>query len=334
MRKKPIFIIAEAGVNHNGNIDYAKELVDAAKEAGADAVKFQTFKPEALVSKHAQKAEYQKKTTGNQESQLDMIRKLTLTYEEFIELSKYCEKKEILFLSTPFDNDSIDFLDSLRMPVWKVPSGEITNVPYLIKLAMTGKPIIMSTGMCDMDEIVFAVDIMKKQGAGDITILQCNTQYPTPYEDANLNAMLTIKDYFHTEIGYSDHTLGIEVPIAAAALGARVIEKHFTLNKNWPGPDHKVSLDPEELKAMVQAIRNIEAAMGSGMKEPTPSEQKNIEIARKSIVAKYDIKAGEVFTEDNLTVKRPGSGISPVKWFEVMGRTAKKDFSEDDLIEL
>lgn len=329
-----IFIIAEAGVNHNGDIRLAKKLIDAAKSAGADAVKFQTFKAESVVSKLAQKAEYQKQTTGADESQLEMVKKLELSFCDFKELKKYCEEKEILFLSTPFDFDSIDFLESLEMPIYKVPSGEITNLPYLIKIARIGKPVIMSTGMSDLDEVGSALDVLRDNGAGTITLLHCNTQYPTPFEDANIKAMLTLKERFGVAVGYSDHTLGIEAPIAAVALGATVIEKHFTLDKNMEGPDHKASLDPQELKAMVTSIRNIEVALGDGIKRPSKSETPNKEVARKSIVARRNIVKGEIFTEDNLTVKRPGNGISPMKWFEVLGKKATRDFCEDELIEL
>lgn len=329
-----IFIIAEAGVNHNGDIKLANKLIDAAKSAGADAVKFQTFKAESVVSKLAQKAEYQKQTTGVDESQLEMVKRLELSFCDFMKLKKYCEEKEILFLSTPFDLDSIDFLESLEMPIYKVPSGEITNLPYLIKIARIGKSVIMSTGMSDLDEVGLALEVLRDNGAGSITLLHCNTQYPTPFEDANIKAMLTLKERFGVAVGYSDHTLGIEAPIAAVALGATVIEKHFTLDKNMEGPDHKASLDPQELKAMVTSIRNIELALGDGIKRPSKSETPNKEVARKSIVARRNIVKGEIFTEDNLTVKRPGNGISPMKWFEVLGKKATRDFCEDELIEL
>lgn len=333
MRKK-VFIIAEAGVNHNGNLNLAKRLVDVAVDSGADAVKFQTFISENCISNKADKADYQKENTGKNESQLDMIKKLELKFEEFVELKKYCEEKEILFLSTPFDLESIHFLNNLNIKLFKIPSGEITNLPYLEEVSKTGKDIIISTGMSNMDEIRKAVNVLKGNGCGKITLLHCNTQYPTPIEDVNLKAMLRLKEEFETDIGYSDHTLGIEVPIAAVGMGAVVIEKHFTLDKNMEGPDHKASLEPNELKAMVIAIRNIEKAIGNGVKEPSKSEIKNISIARKSIVAKTNIKKGEVFTEDNITCKRPGDGISPMKWYEVLGGIAKKDFIEDELIEL
>lgn len=329
-----IFIIAEAGVNHNGDVKLAKKLIDAAINAGADAVKFQTFKAVSLVSKMAQKAGYQKQTTGADESQLEMLKKLELSFGNFKDLKKYCAETEILFLSTPFDLESIEFLEILEMPIYKVSSGEITNLPYLMKIASTGKPVIMSTGMSDLDEVGLALDVLRDNGAGTITLLHCNTQYPTPFEDANIQAMLTMKECFGVPVGYSDHTLGIEASIAAVALGATVIEKHFTLDKNMEGPDHKASLDPQELKVMVTAIRNIELALGDGIKRPSKSESSNKEVARKSIVARRNIGKGEIFTEDNITVKRPGYGISPVRWFEILGKSAEREFCEDELIEL
>jgi len=328
-----VYIIAEAGVNHNGSFKLACDLVDEAKKAGVDCIKFQTFKSENLVSKNAAKADYQKETTG-EGSQIDMLKKLELSYDEFLELKDYCEEVGICFLSTPFDFDSIRFLESLDMPFWKIPSGEITNYPYLVTLAKTKKPVILSTGMCEMSEIEAAIKVLRDNGTGDIKLLHCNTEYPTPFEDVNLNAMQTMRDAFDLEVGYSDHTKGIEVPVAAVALGAAVIEKHFTLDKNMEGPDHKASLDPKELALMVQGIRNIEKAMGTGVKIPSPSEKKNIAVARKSIVAARDIKKGEVLTDDNITVKRPGSGISPMRWDEVTGRAAIRDFKEDELIEI
>ena len=328
-----VFIIAEAGVNHNGSIDLAYKLVDAAKAAGVDCIKFQTFKSEKLVARSAQKAEYQKATTGDS-SQQDMLKKLELSYDEFVDLKKYCDKQGICFLSTPFDFESIDFLNSIDMPFWKIPSGEITNLPYLLALAETGKPVIMSTGMCEMQEIEDAVKVLRNKGVSDIKLLHCNTEYPTPFEDVNLRAMNTMREAFGVEVGYSDHTKGIEVPVAAVALGATVIEKHFTLDRNMEGPDHKASLEPDELAEMVRSIRHIEIALGSGKKEPSPSEKKNISVARKSIVAKKAIKKGELFSDANITVKRPGTGISPMKWFDVIGKYAKCDFEEDELIEL
>ncbi|WP_368293720.1 N-acetylneuraminate synthase [Dehalobacter sp. TBBPA1] len=329
-----VLIIAEAGVNHNGNVPLARELIDIAKDAGVDAVKFQTFKAESLISKVADKADYQKQMTRTNESQLEMVKKLELSYGDFTELKKYCDQKEILFLSTPFDLESIDFLNSFDMPIFKVPSGEITNLPYLIKIAQTGKPVIMSTGMCDLADVGLALEVLQNNGAGSVTLLHCNTQYPTPFEDANIKAMLTLKEHFGVKVGYSDHTLGIAAPLAAVALGAAVIEKHFTLDKNLEGPDHKASLDPRELKAMVSAIRNVELALGDGVKRVSKSENPNKQAARKSIVAKRNIVKGELFTQDNLTVKRPGNGISPMKWFEVLGMSATRDFGEDELIEL
>ena len=328
-----VYIIAEAGVNHNGSFELACKLVDAAKAAGVDCVKFQTFKSENLVSHTAQKAEYQKAATGDS-SQQDMLKKLELSYDEFIALKEYCDKVGVTFLSTPFDFDSIDFLNSIDIPFWKIPSGEVTNLPYLIALAKTGKPVVMSTGMCDMYEIEAAIKVLRDNGTKDIKLLHCNTEYPTPFEDVNLKAMDTMKEAFGLEVGYSDHTKGIEVPIAAAALGATIIEKHFTLDRNMEGPDHKASLEPDELAAMVSGIRHIQMALGTGDKMPSPSEKKNITVARKSIVARKQIKAGEVFTEENITVKRPGTGISPMKWFEVLGKKAARDFEEDELIEL
>ena len=328
-----IYIIAEAGVNHNGDYETACRLVDAAKAAGADCIKFQTFKSEKLVSKSAAKAEYQKKTTGDT-SQQEMLKKLELSYDEFIGLKKYCDEKGICFLSTPFDFESIDFLNTIDMPFWKIPSGEVTNLPYLIALAKTGKPAVMSTGMCTIDEIRDAVKALMENGTRRITLLHCNTEYPTPYEDVNLRAMLTLADEFGLRVGYSDHTKGIEVPIAAAALGAVVIEKHFTLDRNMEGPDHKASLEPDELAEMVLSIRHIEEALGTGIKEPSKSEIKNKAIARKSIFAARDIRTGELLTEENLTVKRPGSGISPMRWYEVIGTKAIKDFAEDEPIEV
>jgi N,N'-diacetyllegionaminate synthase len=328
-----VYIIAEAGVNHNGSFELACRLADAAKESGADCVKYQTFKSENLVSKDAQKAEYQKKTTGDS-SQQDMLKMLELSYDSFVRLKEYCDKIGICFLSTPFDFESIDFLKSLDMPFWKIPSGEVTNYPYLVALAKTGKPVVMSTGMCEINEIADAIKVLKDNGTKDIKLLHCNTEYPTPFEDVNLTAMKTMREAFSTEVGYSDHTKGIEVPIAAVALGATIIEKHFTLDRNMEGPDHKASLEPQELKQMVCSIRNIEMAIGTGDKTPSASEKKNITIARKSIVAKKGIKAGEVFTVENITVKRPGTGISPMRWNEVLGTKALRDFNEDEIIEL
>ncbi len=328
-----VYIIAEAGVNHNGSFELACKLVDAGKAAGVDCIKFQTFKSKKLVSRNAQKAEYQKGTTGDG-SQVDMLKKLELSYDEFLALKAYCDKVRITFLSTPFDFDSVEFLNSIDMPFWKIPSGEITNLPYLLALARTGKPVVMSTGMCEMVEIEAAIRALRENGTKEIKLLHCNTEYPTPFEDVNLKAMKTMRDAFGLEVGYSDHTQGIEVPVAAVALGATVIEKHFTLDRNMEGPDHKASLEPDELAEMVQSIRHIEKALGSGDKTPSPSEKKNIAVARKSIVARRAIKVGEELTEDNITVKRPGFGISPMKMFEVIGTKAVRDFQEDELIEL
>ena len=329
-----VFIIAEAGVNHNGDINLAKKLVDAAAEAGADAVKFQTFIPEKVVSTYAPKADYQIETTGSDESQLDMIRKLYLDFDEFDELYRYCKQRGITFMSTAFDLDSLDYLVSLGVKCLKIPSGEVTNLPLLLAVACTGLPVIMSTGMCEMDEIEFARNELLKNGTTELTILHCNTEYPTPYEDANLRAMLDIKERFGGKVGYSDHTLGIEAPIAAVALGAEVIEKHFTLDRNMVGPDHSCSLEPDELKDMVQKIRHIELALGSGKKTVSDSEKKNKNIARKSIVAARHINRGDVLTADDLDVKRPGGGVSPILWFDVIGTRAVKDFEPDELIVL
>ena len=327
-----IIIIAEAGVNHNGNVEIAKKMVLTAKKAGADYIKFQTFCPEKLVSKSAEKADYQKQNTIAQESQLEMLQQLALTQDDFFELKEYCKRKEIGFLSTPFDLDSLHFLDSLDMDFWKLPSGEITNLPYLLEIAKTGKPVVMSTGMCELEEIKEAVDYLRRAGTEKIILLHCNTEYPTPMEDVNLKAMQDIKDSLGLPVGYSDHTQGIEVPIAAAAMGACVLEKHFTLDRTMSGPDHRASLEPKELQSMVAAVRNIEKAMGNGKKEPSQSERKNIGAVRKSIVAKCKIKKGEIFSEENLTTKRPGTGISPLKWFELIGQRAKRDYETDQLI--
>lgn len=331
-------IIAEAGVNHNGNIEMAKKLIEAAAEAGADYVKFQTFKAASLVSKSAKKAEYQKKNIGDSDdSQFVMLKKLEMNEEMHHELIAHCQKCKIQFLSTGFDNESIDFLERLNIPFFKIPSGEITNKPYLKHIASKRKPAIISTGMANMTEIKEALNVLIEHGIPieQITVLHCNTEYPTPMVDVNLKAMLHIQSELGVNIGYSDHTIGIEVPIAAVALGATVIEKHFTIDRSLPGPDHKASLEPDELKAMVQAIRHVEVAIsGSGIKEPSPSEIKNKDIARKSIVAAKDIHRGELFTEDNLTVKRPGNGISPMKWDEVIGQKANREFHEDELIAL
>ena len=329
---KHICIIAEAGVNHNGSLELAKRMVDEAKKAGVDYIKFQTFNPEKLVSINAKKANYQRETTGIDETQLEMLRKLTLTKDNFKELKEYCDCVGIGFISTPFDLDSIEFLETFEMDFWKIPSGEVTNLPYLEAIGKTKRKVIMSTGMCDMQEIMKAIKILEDNGTTDISVLHCNTQYPTPYTDVNLLAMLTIKKELQKSVGYSDHTLGIEVPISAVALGADIIEKHFTLDKNMEGPDHRASLNPNELRAMVTSIRNIEKALGSANKTISKSEKENKEIVRKSIVASSKIKKGEIFTNENLTTKRPGNGISPMQWYEVIGKKAVKDFEKDELI--
>ncbi len=327
-----VTIIAEAGVNHNGDIELARKMVDAAHTAGADYIKFQTFVPEKLVSRYASKADYQKNNTNSQESQLEMLRALAFTQEDFIQLQRYCGQVGIGFLSTPFDLESIQFLNQLQMDFWKLPSGEITNLPYLEAIAHTHKKVVMSTGMCALGEIRDAIQILESNGAGEITLLHCNTEYPTPFCDVNLRAMKQMEEVFRKPVGYSDHTIGIEVPIAAAVLGAEVIEKHFTLDKQMKGPDHKASLELDELKQMVQAIRNIEISLGDGQKRRTHSEEKNCQAARKSIVAKREIRAGELFSEENLSIKRPGSGISPMHWHEMIGQKAQRDYKEDELI--
>ena len=331
-----IIIIAEAGVNHNASMEMARRMVVEAARAGADYVKFQTAVPELVISSIAPKAEYQKETTGEKESQLDMCRAIHLPLSAYPELAELCWEVGIGFMSTPFDLVSIDSLAELGMDYWKIPSGEITNLPYLRKIAGIGGKVILSTGMSTIDEVSAAVDILAEGGIDrkNIFLLHCTTQYPTPYSDVNLLAMESLRRLDVGGVGYSDHTLGIEVPIAAAALGAKVIEKHFTLDKSLPGPDHRASLDPAELTAMVKAVRNIELALGDGEKRVAESERPNIEVARKSIVASRPIAAGEIFTEENITVKRPGNGISPMKWDSVIGQRAKKDFPYDSLIEL
>jgi len=328
-----VLIIAEAGVNHNGSVGTAKRLIDEAKECGADIVKFQTAKLDSVVSKSAQMAEYQKENIGKEESQKEMLKKLLLPFEDFVLLSEYCKEIGVQFLSTPFDIESIRFLNDLQY-IWKIPSGEITNYPYLVEIARTGKDIILSTGMSTLDEVDAALEILRTNDSGKTTLLHCTTNYPTPYEDVNLRAMLTMKEHCGCPVGYSDHTRGIEVPIAAVAMGATVIEKHFTLDRNMEGPDHKASLEPDELRSMVTAIRNIEDAMGSGVKEPSESEKTNMAVVRKSIIASTAIKAGELLTVENLTTKRPGTGINPMRWNEVLGTRAIRDFEEDELIEI
>ena len=329
-----VFIIAEAGVNHNGSIALAKKLIDAAAISGANAVKFQTFKTEKLVSKTAKKADYQKHTTDLSESQFEMLSRLELDVSSHKELIRYCKEKSIMFLSTPFDHNSINLLSDLGLQIFKIPSGEITNLPYLRHIGSLGKSVILSTGMSTLKEIKEALGILIKAGTKkkNITVLHANTMYPTPMEDVNLNAMLTIHKELDIAVGYSDHTLGIEVDIAAVAMGASIIEKHFTLDKTLKGPDHKSSLEPKELKAMVNAIRNIEIALGSNIKKPSPSELVNIYPVRKSIVANQNIKKGELLTEINISIKRPGDGISPMKWDETLGTIATKNYNKDELI--
>lgn len=329
-------IIAEAGVNHNGNYNLAEQLILQAKTAGADYVKFQTAIPECVISKYAEKAEYQKQETDQTESQLEMCKKLHLPLTAYKDLKEKCNQIGIKFISTPFDLPSIDLLANLQMDFFKIPSGEVTNLPYLRKIAQFKVPVVISTGMCKLGEIEDALLVFEKEGVTKemITLLHCNTEYPTPYEDVNLKAMQTLKECFGTKIGYSDHTKGIEVPIAAVAMGASIIEKHFTLDRNLPGPDHKASLIPSELQEMIIAIRHIEQAIGDGIKKSSPSEQKNMNIARKSIIAAKAIKKGEIFSEANLTTKRPGTGLSPMLWDHVIGKAAPRDFKEDELITL
>ena len=332
-----VIIIAEAGVNHNGSIETAKKLIDAAVDAGVDYVKFQTINADKMVTKSAERASYQEENTGDKDSHYEMLKKLELSESQHKELISYCKTRNIKFLSTAFDVESLSFLKSLGLELAKIPSGEITNLPYLRAIATLFPEIILSTGMANMNEIKEAIKVLIDNGSKkeNISILHCNTEYPTPMEDVNLMAMLDIKNELNTKIGYSDHTLGIEVPIAAVALGAKVIEKHFTLDRNLPGPDHRASLEPEELRSMVLTIRNIEKAIsGSGSKEPSASESKNKPIARKSIIASRDIRKGEVFSENNISIKRPGTGISPMKWDLVLGSKAIRDFSEEELIVL
>ncbi len=332
MRSKTL-IIAEAGVNHNGDINIAKKMIETAKECGADVIKFQTAVPEALTSVHAPMADYQKKNTGKTGSQIEMLRKLLLPFDDFRVLAEHCREVGIQFLSTPFDIESVHFLNDLQ-EIWKIPSGEITNYPYLVEIAGTGKKIILSTGMSTMQEVDDALDVLRENGAGDITVLHCTTSYPAPLQEVNLCVMQTLREHCDCPVGYSDHTNGIEVPIAAVAMGASIIEKHFTLDRSMEGPDHKASLEPEELAAMVQAIRKIELAIGDGRKLVTASERTNRSVARKSIIASRDIRMGEVLTVDNITTKRPGNGISPMRWKEVLGTAAVRDFHEDELIEI
>lgn len=323
------FIIAEAGVNHNGSLELAKRLIDVASEAGVDCVKFQTFHAEDGVSKHAQKAEYQIRNTTRDESQLEMVKKLELPYSAFVTLKEYCRMKGIVFLSTPFDLDSVKFLADIGVRLFKVPSGEITNLPYLRKINSYRRDVILSTGMSTMCEVEAALKVLKDCR---VTLMHCTTEYPCPYEAVNMRAMQTLKEKFGLPVGYSDHTIGIEVPIMAVAMGAEIIEKHITLNKNMEGPDHKASIEPDELKKMVQSIRTIEKAFGNGRKEPQEVEEKNRLIARKSIVAKCKIHKGDIFTEQNLATKRPGNGISPMLWDKVIGTAATRSYEEDELI--
>lgn len=329
-----VFIIAEAGVNHNGSMNLAKKLIDIASNAGADAVKFQTFKAKNLLTKKARKANYQIEITSKKESQYDMIKRLELDINKHKNLINHCKKKNIIFMSSPFDIESVELLNNLGSEIFKIPSGEITNLPYLRQIGRLNKKVILSTGMSNMIEIEKALNILIKSGTQKkkITVLHANTEYPTPMKDVNLRAMLTIGEKFNVNYGYSDHTLGIEVDIAAVAMGAKCIEKHFTYDRNSKGPDHKASLDPDQLKAMITSIRNVEEALGSKIKKPSNSELSNINIVRKSIVAKTKIKKGEIFSESNITIKRPGGGLSPMKWDEIIGTKSKKDFFEDELI--
>ncbi len=336
MSSQNVLVIAEAGVNHNGDFDLACKMIQVAAKAGADFIKFQTFKTELLVSAQAKKAAYQKEALPEDESQFQMLKKLELSYEQFGKLKEECSKNKIAFLSTAFDLESIDFLNKLEIPFFKIPSGEITNYPYLNKIAQLKKPVIISTGMATVDEIEAAVKLFLDAGLSKdkITVLHCSTEYPTPYAHVNLNAMKTLEQKLNIKIGYSDHTLGIEVSVAAVAMGAKVIEKHFTLDQNMTGPDHKASLNPVQLEEMVKAIRNVEVSLGSTEKKPSPVEMENRVAARKSIVAAKSIRPGDVFTEENLTTKRPGNGLSPMKWKEVLGKKATRQFNPDDLIEL
>lgn len=327
-----VFLIAEAGVNHNGDLGIAKEMIRKASEAGVDAIKFQSFNSDNLVCKSAPKASYQKIRTTQSESQYEMLKKLELTHEMHKELFQYCKENNLLFLSTPFDTESLEFLNDMGVPIIKIPSGEITNYPLLEKVGKTEKSVILSTGMSSIEEIEQALAVLQEHGTKEISLLHCNTQYPTPFEDVNLKAMTALKKKFHLKTGYSDHTQGIEAAIAAVAMGAKIIEKHFTLDKNMIGPDHFMSLEPEELKTMVRCIRNIEKSIGDGIKKISPSEEANRNVVRKSIVAKCEIKKGEYFSENNLTTKRPGNGLSPMEWKNIIGTRAEKDYQEDEQI--
>jgi len=333
-KKRKVIIIAEAGVNHNGSLRIAKKLVDKALEAKADYIKFQTFKAESISIKNALKANYQKKNSSKSETQFQMLKKLELNENKFSKIISYCKKKKIGFLSSPFDIESLNFLKKFNMNYIKIPSGEITNLPLLEEIGKNKKKLILSTGMANIKEIKNALSVLNKCGTKNnkITLLHCNSEYPTPFKDANLKAIKTLRNIFNINIGYSDHTLGIEASIAAVALGAHVIEKHFTLNRNYKGPDHSSSLEPEELSKMIKAIRNVELSLGNGRKIPSSSEKKNIKIARKSIVAKYEILKGELFSTKNLAIKRPFKGISPMHWYKIIGRRAKKNYKPDDFI--
>ena len=329
-----VFIIAEAGVNHNGDVNIAKKMIDIASNIGVDAIKFQTYKTEKIVTKFAEKARYQNDNCIDENKQFNMLKRLELSFSDFMELKLYCDDKNILFLSTGFDKKSLDFLNfEIDSPIHKIPSGEITNLPYLEQIASYGKEIILSTGMSTIDEINAAMDVLKKKGAGRISILHCTTEYPAPKDEVNLSVINTLKERYQCTIGYSDHTAGIEIPIAAVAMGAKIIEKHFTLDKTMEGPDHKASIEPDELARMVKCIRNVEKAIGDGVKRVTNSEFKNINIARKSIVTSKKINQGEVFTTENISIKRPGNGISPMNWYEILGKKATKNYYEDELID-
>lgn len=329
-----IYVIAEAGVNHNGDIEIAKKLIKVASESGADAVKFQSFKAGSLVTKKAEQAKYQERNTNNTDSQYNLLKNLELDYNRHKELKDYADTQGIEFLSSAFDLESIELLQQLNIKLFKIPSGEINNVPYLKKIAQTLKPVILSTGMSTLSDIEFALNILKENGTTQLTVLHCSTEYPAPVEELNLKAMNTIKEAFKVNIGYSDHTAGIHIPIAAVAMGAKVIEKHFTLSREMEGPDHKASLEPHELSEMILNIRDIEKSFGNGIKEPSKSEINNMKVARKSIIAKEDICKGDILSEQNLTIKRPGNGISPKEWTNIVGKEANYDFKKDDLIKL
>lgn len=332
--QKRVKIIAEIGVNHNGSFEIAKKMIEVAKECGVDCVKFQIVKPELCISKYAPKANYQVENTGIQESQLEMCKSFELPFDYFAEFKAYCEDLDIEFLATPFDEESVKYLQDMNVDSYKIPSGEITNLPYLEQIARIQKPIYLSTGMCDLDEVRNAIDVLQKNDAEKITILHCTSEYPAPYDEVNLKAMVAMKEEFGLDVGYSDHTKGIEVAIAAVALGATVIEKHFTLDRNMPGPDHIASIEPEEMKDLVQAVRNIEKALGDGKKRSMQGEENVKDVARKSIVAKRKIIEGEIYSAENLITKRPGNGISPMRWYDVIGKRANRTYEEDEPIEL